>query len=91
MIDPTTYDSNDLLLMIDGVLHEPKPLDPVVAKAISAAITARSVAATNVNDALNAVPYKPGDFAYWVNAHRKASAQLAALGIDVVTYEEFKQ
>ena len=89
MIDPTNkLEANDMLLMIDAVLHEPQPLDPVVAKAISAEITTRSVAASHIDTALAARPYNPANFAYWVNVHRKASAKLAAFGIDVITYEE---
>jgi len=90
MIDPKDYDANDLLLMIDAALHEPQPLDPVVAKAISAAITSRSVASHNIDAVLKAQPYVKDDFHFWLNAHRKASAKLAAFGIDVVTYDEVK-
>lgn len=63
-------------------------LDRALAIEISALITERSVAATNVDAALSARPYNRANFAYWVNVHRKSSAKLIAMGIDVITYDE---
>jgi hypothetical protein len=65
-------------------------VDRALAIELSALITHRSVAATNVDAALHARPYKRENFAYWVNVHREASAKLIAMGIDVVTYDEVK-
>jgi hypothetical protein len=61
-------------------------LHPVLAEAISLAITQRSLAAEMINTAILGAVYNHEDFVFWRDKHVEASQKLAAFGIDVITY-----
>ena len=61
-------------------------LHPVLAEAISLAITQRSLAAEMINTVIYSATYNHENFELWRDKHIEASQKLAAFGIDVITY-----